>query len=76
MQQASAACIGLAAMIAIRGLAAAAVLGTAALAFHPHVAAKVGAPLAGVDLAHADHAGIAAPKTGRPGDSSRMLAAR
>lgn len=63
-------------MIAIRGLAAIAVLGTAALAFHAHVDATAGAPVATTELARADHADIDTSETGRPGDSSRMLAAR
>lgn len=63
-------------MIAIRGLAAVAVLGTAALAFHAHVDATAGGPVAAAELVRADHADIDTSETGRPGDSSRMLAAR
>jgi len=62
-------------MIAIRGLAAIAVLGTAALAFHPHMTVGAGTPvLAAADMAPTDQTN--ASETGRPGDSSRMLAAR
>ena len=64
-------------MIAVRGLAAIAVLGTAALAFHSHINVVAGTPAtARAPFARVNHADADTSRTGRPDDSSRMLAAR